>query len=302
MKKTIISIAAAAALCAPAFAVQSFATDILSDRSVYAADQESIAKVAGSIEWKGEVLTVDPDTIMPYYYVSFYDYARTGNFDIKPFTSMSGDDDGETFFADAVNENGDFAGTIMFTISGKYPGHDFRPSTDKADSVAFAPNARRISALMAEQKISSDCKEVKLVFVKNVGDVYYIDNGKSKYLAAAKGEVNGKIFNYENGGIVEINDDLKAFADQELAKYEKYKKEVLDTLAPGEPPPMGFDPGPMFKVDNTPYLSENYSPTTDGDTKIPNTGDGTAEAVGAAVLMAAAAGAAAVVNKKRKND
>ncbi len=301
--KKFITCGIVAALCTAALSTQVFAADILSDRSVYAADQESIAKAVGNIEWKGEVLTVDPDTIMPFYYVNFIDYARTGNFNIIPFANFSENDDCETFVADVVNENGDFAGTTRFTISGKYPGHSFVPSTDKAaDSVAFAPNARRISALMAEQNISSDCKEVKYVVVEGICHGYYIDNGKSKYLAAANGEASAKVFNYENGGIVEINDDLKAIADQELAEYEKYKTEVLDKLAPGEPPPVGLDLDPVFKVDNTPYLNENDPPAADNDTKIPNTGDGTAEAVGAAVLMAAAAGAAVVVNKKRKDD
>ncbi len=172
MKKTIISITVAA-VCASVLSVSAFAEDILSDRSVYVANRESIAISAGTTEWDGEVLMVDPNTIMPFYYVNFLDYARTGNFDIIPFASKDGEDEGQTFIADAVNENGDFAGTIRFTIGGAYPGQVFTPSTDKANSLAFEPNARRISAVMEKQRISSDCQDIKFVCIEGIGNVYY---------------------------------------------------------------------------------------------------------------------------------
>lgn len=232
MKKTIISIAAAA-LCASALSVTAFAEDILTDKSVYAPDRDQIAKSVGSEEWSGKVISVDPNTIMPIYYIDFLDYARTGNFDFIPFAKKDGRDNiGETFVSDALNANGEFAGTIRFAVGGEHPGiRVFTSSTNKANSLAFEPNARRISALMKKQNISSDCKEVKLVFVNRIGQVYYIDNGKSKYLAAMNGKASGRLFNDENGGIIEIGDDLKAIADQMLAECEEYKRGARQTCS-----------------------------------------------------------------------
>ena len=48
--KKIISTIAASVICAAMLSAQAFAADILSDRSVYAADRESIASSAGSME------------------------------------------------------------------------------------------------------------------------------------------------------------------------------------------------------------------------------------------------------------
>lgn len=269
MKKTIISIAAAA-LCASALSAPAFAADILSDRSVYAADRESIASSAGSMEWNGETVTVDPNTLTPLYYVDFYDYARTGIFDVQPY--LMGEY-GQNYMSDAVNSSGDYAGEITLTVnSSQVKIHEYWPTTDRANSLSFTPNAKRISALMAEKKISSDCKEVKLVYINEIGHVYYIDNGETKLLAAANmGGVNGEIFNKENGGIVEINDDLKAAADRMLAELEEYQK-YLETLGPGEnPPTMGGNDPTLFVVDNTPYLDEFENPPTMGGDENPPT-------------------------------
>ncbi len=298
--KKFITCGIVAALCTAALSTQVFAADILSDRSVYETDGERIAKAAGNTEWDGEKVFVDPNTVIAVYTADVFDYARTGNFDVKPSLC----DGGQEYIADAVNEKGDFAGRVEFSVDGGHPGIGvYTHMTDKSRAIDFASDAKRINTVMSKRGITSECKEIKLLFVQYIGYVYYIDNGTSKFLAATNiNEVSGKVFNHENEGIVEIGDELKSFADQELADLEKYKKEVLDKLAPGEPPPVGLDLDPVFKVDNTPYLNENDPPAADNDTKIPNTGDGTAEAVGAAVLMAAAAGAAVVVNKKRKDD
>ncbi len=301
MKNKFISTISVAAICTAMLSTQVFATDITKDRSVYAADSESIPCLSESNTEFGTYI-VDLSTVMPLYYANIYDYAKTGNFDIRPFWFEEGEI-GQKYISDAVNENGDFVGTMEFSIDGEHPGiHMFTPRTNKADSVAFEPNARRISAAMEKQKISSNCEEVKLVFVNGIGHVYYIDNGTSKMLAAANYYgVNGEVFNDINGGIVEINDDLKAYADRKLAELEEYKREVIDKLAPGENPPEGGgDATPTFKVDNTPYLTENDSPTTSGDEKNPDTGRGIGIATGTAALISLTAGA--VVLAKRRKD
>ena len=181
-----------------------------------------------------------------------------------------------------------------------YPGSDYVPSTDKAKSVAFAPNSRRISALMERKNISSDCKDIKYVVVENVGHVYYIDNGESKLLAATNyGSVNGNVFNGDNVGLIEINDDFKAFADQELAELEEFLK-FLETQGPDYIPPMGGTDTPSFMVDNTPYLdgAENQPVSGSGDN--PNTG-GTGSAVACDIaLTACVIGISAAKKKKTK--
>ncbi len=303
MKKTIISIVVAA-VCASVLSVSAFAEDILSDKSVYANKRESIAVEAGTMDDEGSIISVDPNTVMPYYYANLYDYAQTGNLDIIPYAQKNGKNDvGERFVADAVNSNGEFVGTVEFNIGGSYPGiRVFAPSSNKADSLAFEPNARRISVVMDNRNIDTDCQEVKLVFVVGLGNVYYINNGTSEFLAASNfGGVNGEVFNEENGGIIEIGDDLKAYAEREIAEAEEYNREVIDKLAPGENPPEGGgDATPTFKVDNTPYLTENDSPTTSGSEKNPDTGRGVGIATGAAALISLTAGA--VVLAKRRKD
>lgn len=271
MKKTIISITAAV-LCASVLSAPAFAADILSDRSVYASDQMSIASSAGSMEWNGETVTVDPNTLTPLYYVDFYDYARTGVFNVQPY--LMGEY-GQNYMSDAVNSSGDYAGEITLTVnSSQVKIHEYWPTTDRANSLSFTPNAKRISALMAEKKISSDCKEVKLVYINEIGHVYYIDNGETKLLTAANiGGVSGEIFNKENGGIVEINDDLKAIADKKLAELEEYQK-YLETLGPGEnPPTMGGETN-LFYADNTPYMDGENPPLGGAGPEEPSNNEG----------------------------
>lgn len=266
MKKTIATIAAAV-FCTAALSTQAFAADILSDKSVYAEGQEQLARSVGSWSWEDEKVFVDPDTVMPVYTADFYDYARTGRLDIKPLL-LSG---GQMYISNAENENGIFLGTIEFTVGGTEPGINiYTHTTEKAKSVEFMPNAKRVNALMSKHGINSDCKDIKLLFVENVGYVYYIDNGTSKMLAAANyGEVNGKVFNDENGGIVEINDNLKAIADAELAELEEYQK-YLEQLAPGENPVTNGSEPLLFLADNTPYLDDTNN-SEQGDLKNPPT-------------------------------
>ncbi len=306
MNKTIIS-TATAILCFCALSVPTFAEDVLTDKSIYLENREEMAQSVKGWVIEGKTIFPDPDTIMPVYCANIYDYAKTGTLEIKPFMALDSTgnkSNGQWYIADAVDENSNYIGRLdLIFENGSFESVAFLPSDE---SVAFEVNAKRVNALMKKRSLNTDCKEVKLLTIDGVGYTYYIDNGTEKILVAANiGSVNERIFNSENGGIVDIGDELKAAAKVELTAYNEYREEyqkILDSLNPNDPLPAGGYDMPMFKVDNTPYLSENDSPTTDGDTKIPNTGDGTAEAVGAAVLMAAAAGAAVIVNKKRKDD
>ncbi len=322
MKKTIISMAAAA-LCALAISTQAFAEDVLTDRSVYAKDPQSIAQSLGSWELEGKTIFPDPDTITPLYEVDIYDYAKTGKFEVIPSMLVDADGtktEGQHYISDAIDEDGNFVGRMWLVVGGEYThiSSYMSSSKNKVESVAFEPNAGRIKAVLSKQGINTDCKEIKLLFMPYIGYAYYIDNGTSEFLAAAGfAEVNGELFNSINGGIIEVGDELKAFADRRLAEYEEYKREVLDKLAPGELPPVGggYDM-PTFKVDNTPYLDGADNPpapdseSSDGSKNDnPNTGadDSAQTAKRMAVLrvelsaLAAAGIGITVINKKRKN-
>lgn len=314
MKNIIFSATATAIILAGALSTQAFAADITEDTSVYAASKDSIPVLSKNNKELGSYY-VDKSTAMPVYRADIFEYAKTGHLDIKPFWIKEGK--AQKYISDAVNENGDFVGVAEFTIDGSDPGiHAFSPNTDKARSVAFAPNSRRISGIMSKRGVNSDCKEVKLVYLEEIGYVYYINNGSAEYFAAANvGAVDGEIFNVENGGLVEINSQFKALADKKLAEYEEYMK-ALENLAPGENPPDGYgNNAPMFMADNTPYLDGNENlPTTEApdgeenpptigvpeDGKNPNTGGISGTAAGAAALISIAAGAIVVV-KRREN-
>ena len=257
--KKFFSTIAASVICAATLSAQAFAADILSDRSVYAANRESIASSAGSMEWHGETVTVDPNTLTPLYYVDFYDYARTGIFDVQPY--LMGEY-GQNYMSDAVNSSGDYAGEIELTVNGSQVKiHTYWHTTDRVHSLSFTPNAKRISALMAAKNIGSDCKEVKLVYINEIVHVYYIDNGESKLLAATgMWGVSSEVFNEENGGIVEINDDLKAIADRMLGELGEYKS-------------LGDAPK-LFYVDNTLYMDESSDKPANNDNENPPLGGG----------------------------
>lgn len=296
--KKIITCGIAASICALALSTQAFA-ETLTNTSIYAADREELAKLGITVEWKGENVFVDPNTITALYYADILDYARTGKLDLKKHLSNPLDE-GQNYIANAINEKGDYVGIIEFTVGGEHPGFGgYRPKADKSVSANFEPNARRLNSVMTKRGIDTDCKEIKLVAISGVGYVYYIDNGMSQYLAASNlSSANGNLFNNGNGGIVEIGDELKAFADQELAEYEEYKREVLDKLAPGENIPTGGNDTPQFTVDNTPYLDGAANPPESDNSGNPNTG-GTGLAVAGAGALAACAVGITLLKKKK---
>lgn len=295
MKKTIISIAAAA-LCMSALSVPAFAADILTDRNIYAADGERLAKSADNPEEWG--INIDPNTVMPIYEARIMNYAETGSFELKQRIVF----DGQEYLANALNEKGEFAGLVVFTVDGTYPGiGTHHITTDESRTADFAPNAKRITAAMKKQGIDTDCKEIRFAFVHDVGYVYYIDNGESRYLAATgMFEVNAEVLNEENGGIIEIDHELKAFADRELAEAKRYEEEVSDNSDPNTPPPVGgSETPPMFMADNTPYLNGAEAPSApDNNKDNPNTG-GVSSALGGGIALTACAIGVCAAKKKK---
>ncbi len=302
MKKTIISIAAAA-LCASVISAQAFAEDVLTDSSIYLENREEIAQSLEPWVIDGETIIPDVDTIMPVYSASIFDYAKTGNFTLEP-------DNGQMCFSDALDEDGNYAGTLQLRLeNGTLRNGAFTPSHDKTDSVAFEANAKRVNALMKKRGLNTDCKEVKLVLIEHVGFAYYIDNGTEKMLVAANiSDVNEHIFNAKNGGIVVIGDELKAAADTELAKYNKYLEErqkYIESLGLGPNDPMpsgGYEmETPKFTVDNTPYLDGADNPNTGADDSAETLKRVMVLTVELSALAAAGIGIK-IIGKMRKND
>jgi len=239
------------ALCVAMLSVQAFAVEEASTNSIYAADAKQIAASVESTILNDFGIAIDSDTVMPVYAASLYDFAKTGILSIKP----SNFEGGQIYVSDTLNNHGNFAGTVVFTIDGEAPAvHMYAPETNKSYSVDFRLNSNRINTLMEKQNVATEDTESKFVFVDGLGYVYYINNGNEEVLVAAglKG-TNGNIFNEENGGIVVVDDDFKAKAAAELAEYEE-RLEYLASLAPGENPITGGST-PAFVVDNTPYLN-----------------------------------------------
>lgn len=263
MKKTIISIAAAA-LCACAISAQAFAADIMTDRSIYAKNLHSISQSIKSWEYDGKKISPDLNTAIPVYEADLFDYAKTGNFEVKPLMIRDKDNNptgNREYIADAVDENRNFVGIMELELGGNDPQISLFRSSEKnkgVESVAFDNDAVRINALAKKSNYNTNCNEIKLVWVNWLGYVYYIDNGSEKMLAATHlGDVNGNIFNSENGGLIVIDDGFKAKAEDELRAYNEYLEEwqkILDTIDPNTPLPSGGYETPTFKVDNTPYL------------------------------------------------
>ncbi len=308
MKKTIISIAAAV-VCASVLSVPAFAEDVLTDRSIYVENREELAQSVKGWDIEGKTILPDTTTIMPVYSASIYDYAKTGSLEIKPFMALDSDgkdSNNQWHIADAMDENGNYVGKLDIIFENElFDPVSFLPSDrNEVESIAFEANAKRVNALMKKRSLNTDCKEVKLLSIEGVGYAYYIDNGTEKILVAANiSDVNARIFNDENGGIVIVGDELKAAAEEELAAHNEYLEEyqkILDSLDPNDPLPAGGYDMPTFKVDNTPYLTENDSPTTSGGEKNPDTGRGVGIATGAAALISLTAGV--VVLAKRRKD
>ncbi len=236
------------------------AVNITKNTSLYAANRKSIPTFSSEKSEYFCAYTTAKDTAIPLYSIDIYDYARTGDFKIEPIlTKNSGEDKKvQKYIANAINEKGEVVGLAGFTVDGKNPGLTSFSPKDKSDVLDFGPDARRINSIMLKRGINPQCKEIKLAQNNKLGYVYYINNGESEYLAAVgMGGLTSfaELFNEENEGLVEIDENFKAFADKKLAELEEYK-EQLSELPPGENLVTGFERAPDFVVDNTPFMED----------------------------------------------
>ena len=216
--------------------------------SIYASEKEASAVINSMEKTKAKLslseykIFIDKDTIMPVYYASLLNFAKTGKFSYERYV-IEGK---QLYISDTVSADNKFSGVILFTEDDILM---YKPSTISSDSIDFVEaNSKRISDLTGK-KIESLVKTSLFMFVEGAGYVYYIDNGENKSLIAAnfKG-TNGYLFTNENRGIVNIDNDLFSFAKKLIEEQEAAQK-YLSTLKPGENPPTGAAV-PAFIADN----------------------------------------------------
>lgn len=287
MKKIFTTICAAA-FCATILSVQSFADNA---SAIYAADAQSIADRVNLTIPDDFGIKIKADTIMPVYSTSIYDYAKTGELEFEQNTY----DGVQAYFADTENNDGKFAGTVMFTADGADAGILIEaPRDDESLAIDFNANVDRIKRLMENNNLSTDIKDAKYVFAEGLGYVYYISNGTDEVFVAAnfKG-TNGYYFTEENGGIVVVNSDLIEKVNAELSAQTG--EGILST---GGNPSTGSDLSAYIPSDENPPTAGAENPSTAG-AENPNTGN-----AGAALILGTAIAASAIIftanSKKNK--
>ena len=238
-------------------AVMAFAGEKNGRISVYASEEE-VPSVLGSIkETKLNVslnehgITIDTETVMPIYYASIYDYAKSGEFSFVPHTL----EEKQLYAADVISEDGEFAGVIMFTKDIMLM---YMPSDSEADSVDFAgANSKRIESLTGEKTDSLIDKSL-FAFVEGMGFVYYIDSGETKsFVSSNFNGSNGDIFTAENRGIIKIDDKLLNF----LHVFVK-RSENLNDLFHALRVDCSFHHNPVPLLSNLPVSAEQSFPDT----------------------------------------
>lgn len=239
------------ALSATVFAAENSASQ--SSASIYASKSEkdsllSFAKSTDSIFGKSlneYKISLDENTIMPIYYASLFDYAKSGKLEYEAYVL-----DGKQLYAsDTLNSSGKFAGAVVFSEDDVLMYKEFSDTNDSVDFLTA--NSKRISFLTGS-KITALESNTKFMFLEGAGYVYYIESGNSAVIVAAnlKG-TNGDLFTDENGGMVAVDDDLLTFA-KELLENKEREDAMLANLAPGENPPTGAAV-PAFFADNADY-------------------------------------------------
>lgn len=239
------------ALSATVFAAENSSSQ--NSASIYAskAEKDSLftaAKSTDSIFGKSlneYKISLDENTIMPIYYASLFDYAKSGRLEYEAYVL-----DGKQLYAsDVLNSSGKFAGAVVFSEDDVLM---YKESSDTNDSVDFlTANSKRISSLTGS-KITVLESNTKFMFLEGAGYVYYIESGNSAVIVAAnlKG-TNGDLFTDENGGMVAVDDSLLTFA-KELLENKELEDSMLANLAHGENPPTGAAV-PAFFADNADY-------------------------------------------------
>ena len=163
------------------------------------------------------------------------EYAETGVFTIKREIVGNTSDNGNAYIVKTVTADGLFAGNMRFYIEngvahtqGFTPSslleHYFDPDYGFGDneflvSRSYADHARRIQNLMNRDTFVS-VADVRYVTVEMLGEVFYINDGKTEALVAILADAN--VFSEGSGEIIYFGDELKKIADEKLAEYKEF--------------------------------------------------------------------------------
>lgn len=181
---------------------------------------------------------VDEGTMMPVYYGSLLDYAKTGEFVYKPF-ALGGK---QLYVSDAIDAQGSFEGVMIFNADDIHmfmPSNDASKSVDFVDSIAGIATSDRNGKRTTAGNTPVVAMDAKFMFVEGLGFVYYLNDGdEAKFVPANFKGVNGDVFTTQNGGIVAIDNELLTYA-QQLAEIVEEQNLYLSSLAPGENPATG---------------------------------------------------------------
>jgi hypothetical protein len=212
--------------------------------AVYEAIQKSEQLMFFLNEYAG--VTVLKESITPLYEASLLEYAETGVFTVRLYMPNG---NGLKYMAKTVAADGRFAGNIGIIIrdgvaklNGFTPTpaleHLFEPEYGFGGnafvvSFSYADHAKRIQRLTNRESFLP-VDEVRLVGVEGLGNVFYINDGKTEALVSINAADD--VFYNKNREIVYVGRELKKIADGRLAERKAYLAKVAEWQAahPGE--------------------------------------------------------------------
>jgi hypothetical protein len=209
---------------------------------------EIVQKSAALMErMNRDEITVLKESIMPIYVASLYEYAETGNFTVRRDTIRG---NGLTYWANTVTADGLFAGNLRFyVLDGVAYMNGFEPtpvlehlfhsdigfgSNEFLISQNYADHAKRVQSLTGRESFVP-ISEVRYVGVEGLGNVFYINNGKTEAIVHIYG--GDGVFTRGEGEIVYVGDEsLKKFAAEKLAERKAYRAEkaAWEAANPGQ--------------------------------------------------------------------
>lgn len=238
-------------------------------------------------------LTFVKDSITRVYTVDLFEYAETGDMNVKTLTDYRQEKnkdktDGNVYAVKLIDSNQKYGGSIIFSVEDNfaYNLHFWcTPETGLTEdakrykaSCSYADHAVRIKSIVGKDELVS-ANDVKYIFINRMGYFFYIES-EDKFITQGYVYVNPEPWDNTANDYSFDSDELKIMADRELkayqefvAKYEQWKKEH-----PGEPwtytgdyTTLSYSASECSKVDNivdiAEYLGIDFSVETPIDAK-----------------------------------
>lgn len=266
--KKLTSILCVILLCITILSTLVFATDAkynFSDvQAIYASNSAEIAKAikqnTGSLSayLKEHQIFIDNDTIMPLYCGSFYDYAKTGTFQLSPYCI----EEGQAYIANVKDNEGAFAGMVQFTVDGNRPDiYIYKQTKNEAESCDYRLNAKQISALLEQENFDKNTIKAKLALIDGLGYVYHLSDAEKEGVIItdfqtpySESSANAKYnLNFNKNGLIWADSALLQKATEALAKIEKTEEEFIK-LEPNKKPHTGDQTTDMDASTSAPIL------------------------------------------------